>query len=240
MIGPIGADTEKDLRLSLGRSLTRMKPNVSRADRKMHVLALGFLVALMGACSPSPPPADTGAVEAPLNAPEIPIPKILSEVTIGGVERAMRFVVRIHEDSVGPEIREKIVKTQKDDVAIVTVDISPPYPEHLWLSVQLGSMMNVPGHTLHMKTKVFVGDSVVDTFESTVGRKARTAMMTNLRKVDIFDGLDEKSGSILVRGESELSLFMNTDEDTFDFLTAQAPETMKVVIFSNPLRLNFE
>ena len=207
---------------------------------KIHPIALSVVVALMAACSPPSPPADAGAGEAPLAPSENPIPKTLSNVTIGEVEMAMRFVIRLHEDSAGPLIREKVVETRKNMVAIVTLDVSAPYPEHLWVSVQLGSLMSLPGHVLHWKAKVLVDDSVVDTFESVVGRHARAEMKTNFRKVDIFNGLHEKGGSVLVRGESEMSLFVDTNEDNFDPLTAKAPESMKVVILSNPLRVNFK
>lgn len=199
------------------------------------MICCAVVIALVG-CSPTPTAPEGEDADRVTETSPIPSPES-KPFGIGDVETGLRVEARLDAESKMGNVKYEEIETMRKDLARVSVRVGAPYPEELWVAVNVRATINFSGHAVVVKTRVFVEKEEVESFQFVYGPHPRRE--PNGVRVNVLSGLDAVPSSLLVHAESEAMLFKNTDPATLDAETAQASPEMTVTVHSNPVRIDF-
>lgn len=227
------------------------------------VLALVAVGTLLSACSgpepaspdePAPEPAAEPAqtdteTEPAVTGDEGASPEAFLEIDIGDVTYGVYTVIEIREEDVQPNFEVTRLSSPRFDhrTQLLTINIAPPYPDSLPLTMWFGSTRFLMGHSVIMKIHAFreytnsEGEEVVEEFltlDRVLGYE-RLVRVPEFIPFDPFVGLEELPDSMLVYTELEAWLFLGTHPDTLDPATADLESAdYKRYPGFNPARIN--
>jgi hypothetical protein len=192
------------------------------------VLAGGVL---MGCPAPSPGtpaqpvPTDPSPTEGTASAAPVS-PEAHLQIDIGDITYGVYASIDILEPNVLPSMNVSRLSSPRFDrrTQLLTVNLSPPYPEKLPFTILFGSTRFLKGHTVMLTVHTFreyldaTGQNVVEeilTFDRVLGND-RSVLTPELIDLDPFAGLTSLPSTMLVYCEVEAWLFLNTDVESFD------------------------
>ena len=207
---------------------------VKRQWKWIIVLTLATAVAACG------PPERKPRVSPTPDEPETTYPQLPEDApfNIGDVEQQC---IHIEADLAPQSASPSIVVEKSEDrlkvLKIVTIDVSPPYPEELWLTYRVKSKKDLADHPVALRAKVIADDREVGSFSLVL---AEGAMKNTFEKqVNVLEGLDAVPESIGVRVAPLAVLFPEgTDPATIDPETAETDEMSEAIYFAF-VRVNF-
>ena len=156
---------------------------------------------------------------------------------IGDAETSIDVTLTLKPDQDMSNISEIESITSKYVLAKLDVNVVKPYPEQLLIEMRLESFDNFPGHAVQVKPRIFFDDVQVDLDALIYG----SLSMGKRDKIviDAMQHLNPIPKTVLVRGELEINLFLDTDETTVTGDTPVTPSTQSLVKLTNPIRINF-
>lgn len=207
---------------------------VKRHREWIIVLTLATAVAACG--PPEPKPRESPAP----GEPEATYPQLSEDApfNIGDVEQLCLYIeADLAPQSASPSIAVTKIADRQDTVKIVTIDVSPPYPEELWLTYRVKSKKDLADHPVALRAKVIADDREVGSFSLVLAGGATKNTFEN--QVNVFEGLDSVPESIGVRVAPVAALFpTGTDAATIDPETAETDEMSGAIYFAF-VRVNF-
>jgi hypothetical protein len=201
------------------------------------VLGIAVTGALFSACDPgntqeeAAGPAGAGA-GAPIPAP--------TDDNIGDLEQAVRFDVGVAAQSKGPNIKAKSLEDPTGRLNLLTLKVSPPYPEELWLNFELSSKRAFKKNPGVLRVRIVDGETVLDEFGAVIGDTSIPSVSE--RTVNVLAAREEIPESMLVTIKVEALLMPEgTDPSTIDPMTAETTEDRySQAVETPPIRVNFE
>lgn len=166
--------------------------------------------------------------------------KKTTDVDIGDVEAMVHFNAMLAPESQSDTIRVTELSDQVERVKLVTLDVAPPYPEHLWLQVSFHARRAFDLTPVVLRTKVYADEREIGSFMLVAGAQAEA--MEHQEKFDVLQGLESKPDTMLVRVKTEgLLMPPGTDEATLDPKTATTtPDRVTRAIPGTLVRINFK
>lgn len=213
--------------------LRNMLMNIRRSLAVTVVLAV-----VTAACGPpvtEPEARPEPEVKPIRNIGEKDIPNTKGDVSF-------QFYSTIHLDTArapaAVEYSERQMKNFDGRVTSANAVVPAPFPENLYAKYAIGCPVNFPGDAILVTARLFVDDRVVQTEDIVFGENPH--LQTQYREVDVIAQFDDIPASTLVHVELEATLYKDTDADTIDPETVERPEDETVIIYSNPLRIDFK
>ena len=200
------------------------------------VFVLSMMI-LLGACSQAP--------VAPAKTPEAAGPEMGTDFTptanafgIGDVDSAMQIAIRLGQRSLSPTVRADERETQLKKLSNVAINVFPPMPNELWLSMSVTSQIDFPGKAVLVSVKIFVDEKQTGTFSYAIGADA--AKNPKVHEFNVLEGTDPPTATMLVRATADLTLYPNISPADIDVNNppAAGPED-RGAILSNPVRIEF-
>ena len=199
-----------------------------------------FLVVLIacvtGGCDGGPPPPGEGpgdtAVAPPMAAP--------TEDNIGDLEQMVLLEAAVAEQSRGPNIETTPLVDATGRMNYLTIDVSPPFPDELWLDIRVRARRSFPRNPGVLRIAIRDGDEVLDTFGTVVGRTSTPSVPEH--SVNVLAARETIPETMLIALDVEALLMPEgTDPDTVDPMTAEVPESrFSRALPTPPVRINFE
>lgn len=204
-----------------------------------RIALLCVFSAALAACSPPPTaPESREGTDGADPLPTSPIVKADSKrFGIGDVETGLRVTLRLDAESKLGNVKYEELETMRKDLARVSVEVRPPYPDELWLTFLIRANIGFQGNPVRVKARVYVDKNEVEAFEFVFGENP--ALRPRATRVNVLAGLDTVPESLLVHAEVEAALFEGVDPASFDPATAVARRGNTVTVFSNPVRIDF-
>lgn len=160
-----------------------------------------------------------------------------TRLDIGDVEAHVSVAVRLHSDSQSGNIVDEEAWSRRQRLAMATVDVGKPYPDELWASVEINSRHAFTTEAVLLTSRVIVAGEEVARFTNVLGADA--ASRTIRHKVDVLENIDTLPETMLVRVETDATLYLDKTPEDIDPETAERPEEWSAVLQSNPMRVNF-
>ncbi|MBN2309449.1 MAG: hypothetical protein JXR94_10790 [Candidatus Hydrogenedentes bacterium] len=199
-------------------------------------LILALLVAL-GACKPPPPVPKTDRPDGGAGA-EGEAPPVV-ELNIGDVEQGIDIQARLAPESASATITAEELGNKRDQVMLLTLKVSPPYPEELWVEYRVNAKRAFAERPVALRARVLVErEREIGSFSLVLGADARKNGFA--KKIDILSGLEAipETMEVIVSAEAFM-MPAGTDEETLDPETAVSDESSKA-IYQTAVRVNFE
>lgn len=228
------------------------------------VVTAGMLLTACPGQPPSEPPSGPAEAVTPASpgeaeTPETPdegaaastpaVPRAFVDIDIGDITYGVYANIELLQRDVGPGMDVHRLSSPRFDhrTQLLTVNLSPPYPDELPLTILFGSTRSLMGHAVIMKVHTFReytdadGEKVVEeilTFDRVLGYN-RLVGTPELIDLNPFVDMTELPSTMLVYCELEAWLFLNTNPETLDPDTANldAADYKRYPGF-NPARIN--
>lgn len=212
-----------------------------------------LLALMLAGCNPGRPSEKEGPVANPLADTGNPAAEI-RELDIGDVETSVTISATLADRSAaGGGIQVDAMKTPRGDLVLVTIDVNPPAPPELWVTVKLKSSRDFETRPVAVRGHIFrevesSGEKTdLSTFELVLGKNARMLpqsgqgpLMPCEYQVNVLDGLATTPQTMLVVAEAELLMLPEgTPENLVDPHSATADDGNIATVMSNPIRINF-
>ena len=201
-----------------------------------RIFISALIACIVGACDGGQPPSgdrpgDTGAAP-PMSTP--------AEDNIGDLEQTVFVEAAVAEKSRGPNIETTPLVDSTGRMNLFTVDVSPPFPEELWLNVRVRARRSFPKNPGVLRIAITDGDEILDTFGTVVGRTSTPSVREH--SVNVLAARDTIPETMLITLDVEALLMPEgTDPDTVDPMTAEVPESrFSRALATPPVRINFE
>jgi hypothetical protein len=163
------------------------------------------------------------------------------EVTIGDVEQQVRLNGTVEEPDRPLEgVKVEEIEDPRGKMNLVTVDISPPYPQSLMLTYRLSAQRNFPDTPVVLRGRILTDKTAepLATFTEVLGEQA--TRVDRAVKVDLMAALTEIPDTLLVTADLDaLLLAKGTPEESVDPATAETTPDRQSKILVNPIRVNF-
>lgn len=158
--------------------------------------------------------------------------------SVGDVEVAMHVMTQLAAQSVTPETRQRDFATPRNRLTRELIDFFPPYPEEVWINVQVVNEENYPDHAIHIKTTVSMDDKPIKTFTFVTGPNAQDLHQELLNVSELSGGALPES--FLLQSTSKITLYKFTDASEID--VDNPPEAKKedeATVTGNTMRISF-
>ncbi len=196
-----------------------------------RIITVGVIVAMLGGC---------GSQEVPVESPQLTESKIKAHevLTVASAEIQVHLEAGLAPQSYSPDITvEQLVNPMKI-VNMVTMDVKPPRPESLLISLHAWRTQRSPRHPIVIRGKVIMDKETVGTFAELLNTRGTKRM--ELTTVDVSALASKDVDSLLIQAEAELLILPEgTDPATIDPLTVTTSPSQIGVKRSNPVRINF-
>jgi hypothetical protein len=157
--------------------------------------------------------------------------------TVGDVEANVLLSARLADQSRSDNIRVKELQSRNETLHLVTIDISEPVPQELWLDCTTFCKTAFKKRPVAVVGKIMAEDRVIGEFSAAFGKKSHEEKVKVT--VDAFKGLDTIPETMLVIAKAKASLLPEgTVFEEIDPLTAEAKPDDTTYLQSNPVRIN--
>lgn len=200
-------------------------------------LFLGAIGALLSGCPDRKPvgPSAEPITELDANVAAAIVPA--AAFTIGDAETSLKFEIRPDKELlINPNISVQQTEVRTGKLASVTIDIHGPVPERLPLIVSVTSIKSFRNHTGRITGQVKIDGREFFPVRGSMGENATQTPMLGL--LDVAARVDSLPETSLIVGEAELVLFRDTDPADVTEETPVPIESDRVMIYSNPVRIN--
>lgn len=160
------------------------------------------------------------------------------EFGVGDVETSLKLELTTGDKNDPVAVLYDAVENRKYELSKAQMTVGSPYPEALWVTINLRSTANFGGHAVQVKPKLFLDNREIASFAYMTGSQARKD--TKAFEVDIMKHLEEIPDTLLLHSTVDIKLFLDTDESTITVDTPPEPATQTATKLSNPLRIHFD
>ncbi len=205
--------------------------------RVVQVLLLGAVVAICGACNPTPPRRELDPKDSwKENGATAPLAK--EAFGVGDVEAALRLDGRISDKSKAPNVNEDATIDKRERLVMTAVNVTPPAPKELWVTFKLWSNIPFPEGPAAIRVKILRDKTEIGSFSAVMGKEANKNPVE--QEIDVLSGLASAPATMLISAQAEVILLPSeTDPSTVDPKAATgSPETTGNVL-GNPMRIDF-
>ena len=200
-----------------------------------RILSLALIAAVLGACNgkqATPTTTNAGgpggqSVSGPLKD------------NVGDLEQAVMIDAKIAQQSEAPNIKATPLVDAMGHMNLLTVDVSPPFPKELWLTIGVKSRRDFAKNPGALRISIKDGDHVLGTFGTVIGKSVKPSVTEHT--VNVLAARDYIPETMLVTLDVEALLMPEgTDPETVDPMTAEVPESrFSRAVATPPLRINF-
>jgi len=159
------------------------------------------------------------------------------EFGIGDVETSIESNLNLDPNMDLTNVQLNHLFTQNEILAKVEVRVLKPYPEKMLLTLMFKSNNDFKGHAVQVIPHIFLDDKDIPLEGFVLGENAM--IERPVRTIDIFEHLDNIPSTILVRSETEINLFLDTDKSEITLETPPTELTQSITKLGNPVRINF-
>lgn len=206
----------------------------------LFLAVASVLVACGGSQKPASPTGGAPAVSTTGGSESAVIPAV---VDLGDLEQGVVIQATIADADRPANADVQELVDMRENVSLATVNLSEPFPEELWVTVQVRAYRNFSEAPAALRIHVKRDDTTLATYGTVIGRLATGSEKRKEMtwRVNVLEGLEEMPDTTLIVAETELLLMpLGTVEETVDPMTADTDPIRKTKKPSNPLRLNFE
>ena len=214
-----------------------------------HIAILSLVALLFCACGKTP---TDGASEEAAGSLVVKKPagtKAAHRTNEGDVEQTVGIEAQLHPDSASDSITLQESRDALERQRLLTVDVSPPFPDHLWLTYTIKCREVFADRPVALRFRIVAqtgrgeqrAEREVGTFAAVLDANARNNGFEG--KVDVLEGAESVPETMLVKVLAEAHLMPDgTDETTVDPRTAtgEGPaDTTTALPYLAPVRVNF-
>lgn len=201
-----------------------------------QIVALALIAAIASSCNGKP---DTTATLGQ-NGTDDPVLSTPNKDNVGDLEQAVIIEAAVAQKSQGANVQATPLVDPRGSMNLLTVDVTPPLPEELWLDITVKSRRSFPKNPGVLRIAIKDGDHVLDSFGTVIGNNAKPSVSE--RSVNVLAARDTIPDTMLVTIEVEALLMPEgTDPDSIDPVTAETPESRySRAVPTPPIRVNFE
>lgn len=204
--------------------------------------------AVVSGCNALIQPAEDGqkkAEDAPQSIFAEDTAAAAKALDIGDVEQTTALNITLSDRSTASNVQvEQMLESKLDRVALLTITVTPPYPEQLWLSPMLKTREGFDENPVVWRGEfVRDGEVVIDEFALLLNERFHKEYP--LPDFDALAGLDTVPGSMLIEVRPEAMLFPpDTDAATIDPDTANLDDPARRAtygaLYTTTVRIAFE
>ena len=182
-----------------------------------------------------PPTEPSGQPGAPGGAAAANLP-----INIGDVEAQVIFACDVPEAlDTAENITVDRKMTRRHDLGMLTIDIYPPYPTSLPVTLRVDKKLPInEDFLLILRGTLNKDEQPLHPFQLVMTRASDKR--TLIAEVDVLAGVSSYPETTLVNAKVDAVLLPpNTDLATIDVATVQGTAQTQSILLSNPIRINF-
>lgn len=205
---------------------------------KFSVPVLAAAAAVLLASCGQEPEDEEITPEALKPAVAAPEPEEVIPLNIGDVEQTIELRADIAPESQADNIAVERMESDMKRLKVLTLDVSPPYPEKLLLNYTAKSKQGWEENPVAVRAKVLLDrEEVIDSFSLVLdGDAQRNTFMKQVDVMAALDGIPETAGITL--DPTAVLMPEGTDPASVDPETADSEERSGA-IYHTAVRINF-
>ena len=212
-------------------------------NRLPRHIAIGLLVGAFASCNPTSPSESLRQrlSESPLDGTAAPVVSDAGPHTFDmcDAEMSIEITAVVAEDARAANISVDELINMKKELDLVTVDVTPPFPEELWLTFLVETKRDLGQTAVALRADVYRDKAVVDAFGVAIGGQSETDRFEY--RVNALEGLDPAAKRTVIYAQADIVLLpQDADVGALDINAAVAAAGDKGVVLSNPVCINFK
>lgn len=212
-------------------------------NRLPRHIAIGLLVGVFASCNPTSPSESLRQrlSESPAGGTATPLASDAAPHTFDmcDAEMSIEIKVVVADDAHAANISVDELINMKKELDLVTVDVTPPYPEKLWLTFLVETKPMLGQTAVALRADVYRDNEVVDAFGVAIGGQSETDRFEY--QLNALEGLGPAAKKTVIYAQADIVILaQDADVDALDINTAVAAAGEKGVVLSNPVCINFK
>jgi len=200
--------------------------------------ALFVLVVLLAAslcCSCGQKESRPPVVPEPASTPDIPS----QGIDIGKVEYSLILDTVLADKSHSPNITNHEMTNPRYRLDLVTLDVAPPYPETLWLTLRQSFAQKLESTPVVFRAVISRDNTPIALFNFLIDPDA--PLTPYEYTFNAFEGLSSLPETMLISAQAEIIILpAGTDPAQIDVDTYEGTPEVTGAVLSNPVRINLK